>query len=100
MYHYILLSLGEIVDTTLPWVRAFAPDDKNDQRYTDNESDQMLDIADCYATSNDPGDMQHDSDGEDFSQPPDREGHLVKKVFQTQAEHTAMLLAIRNLIRP
>ena len=32
----------------------------------------MLEIAGCYAASNDPGDMQHDSNEEDFSQPPDR----------------------------
>jgi len=32
----------------------------------------MLEIADCYAASNDPGDMQHNSDEEDLSQPPDR----------------------------
>ena len=32
----------------------------------------MLEIADCYAASHDPGDMQHDSDQKDFSQPPDR----------------------------
>ena len=32
----------------------------------------MLEIADCYAASYDPGDMQHDSDEEDFSQPLDR----------------------------
>ena len=31
----------------------------------------MLEIADSYAASNDPGDMPHDSDEEDFSQPPD-----------------------------
>ena len=28
-------------------------------------------MADCYAASNDPGDMQYDSDEEDYSQPPD-----------------------------
>jgi len=32
----------------------------------------MLEIADCYAASNDPGDIQHDSDVEDLSQRPDR----------------------------
>ena len=32
----------------------------------------MLEIADCYAASNDPGDMQEDSDEDDLSQPPDR----------------------------
>jgi len=32
----------------------------------------MLEIADCYAASNDPGDMQHDSDEKDLSQPLDR----------------------------
>ena len=31
----------------------------------------MLDIADCYTPSNSPGDMQHDSDKQDFFQPPD-----------------------------
>ena len=32
----------------------------------------MLEIADYYAASNDPGDMQHDLDKAAFSQPPDR----------------------------
>ena len=32
----------------------------------------MLEIADCYVASNDTGDMQHNSDEEDCSQPPDR----------------------------
>ena len=72
MHHDILLSLRAIVDTTLPGLRAFALDENSDQGDSDYESDPMLEIADCYAASNDPGDMQHDSDEEDFSQPLDR----------------------------
>ena len=72
MHHDILLSLRAIVDTTLPGLRAFAPNENSNQCDSDYESDPMLEIADCYAASNDPGDMQHDSDEEDFSQPPDR----------------------------
>ena len=53
--------------------RAFAPDENSNQCDSGYESDPMLEIADCYAASNDPGDMQHDSDEEDLSQPPDRE---------------------------
>ena len=69
--HYdIHLSLCAIVDTTLPGLRAFAPDENRDQGDSDDESDPMLDSANCYAASNDPGDMQHDSDEEDFSQLP------------------------------
>ena len=60
------------MDTTLPGLRVFAPDENSDQGDSDYESDPMLEIADCYAASNDPGDMQHDSDEEDFSQQPDR----------------------------
>jgi len=71
MHHDILPSLRAIVDTTLPGLRAFAPDETSDQGDSDYESDPMLEIADCYAASNDPGDMQHDSDKEDLSQPPD-----------------------------
>ena len=100
MHHDILLSLRGIVETTLPGLRAFAPDETSDQGDLDYESDPMLGIADCYAASNDPGDMQHDSDEEDLSQPPDRGAHRVKRVFQALAEHSAMLLAIRNLISP
>ena len=72
MHHDILLSLGTIVDTTLPGLRAFVPDGNSDQGDSDYESDSMLEIADCYAASNNPGDMQHNSEEEDFSQPPDR----------------------------
>ena len=72
MHYDILLSLCAIVDTTLPGLRAFAPDEKRDQGHSDYESDPMLDIADFYAASNDPGDMQHDSDKKYFSQPPGR----------------------------
>ena len=61
------------MDTTLPGLRVFAPDDNRDQGDSDYESDPMLEIADCYAASNDHGDMQHDSDEEDSSQPLDRE---------------------------
>ena len=50
----------------------FVPDENSDQGDSDFESDPMLEIADCYAASNDPGDMQHNSDEEDFSQPLDR----------------------------
>jgi len=71
MHHDILLSLRAILDTTLPGRRAFAPDENSDQSDSDYESDPMMEIADCYAASNDPGDMQHDSDEEDLSQPPD-----------------------------
>ena len=45
------------MDTTLPGLRAFAPGENSDQCDSDNESDPMLEIADCYAASNDPGDM-------------------------------------------
>ena len=72
MHHDILVSLRAIVDTTLPGLRTFSPDENSYQGDSDYESDQMLEIADCYAASNDPGDMQHDSDEQDFSQPLDR----------------------------
>ena len=72
MHHDILSSIPAIVDTTLPGLRAFAPDESSDQGDSAYESDPMLEIADCYSASNDPGDMQHDSDKEDLSQPPDR----------------------------
>src|SRR6201995_3944863 len=72
MHHDILLSLRGIVDTTLPELRAFTPDENRDQCDSDYEPNPMMEIADCYAASNYPGDMQHDSDEEDFSQPPDR----------------------------
>ena len=72
MQHDILLSLRVIVDTTLPGLSTFALNENSDQGDSDYESDPMLEIADCYTASNDPGDMQHDSDEEDFSQPPDR----------------------------
>jgi len=71
MHHDILLSLRAIVDTTLPGLRVFAPDANSDQGDSDYESDPMLEIADCYAASNDPGDMQQDSEEEDFCQPRD-----------------------------
>src|SRR6201996_1490172 len=71
MHHDILLSLRAIVDTTLPGLRAFAPNENSNYCDSDYESDPMLEIADCYAASNDPGDMQHDSDEKDLSQPPD-----------------------------
>jgi len=67
MHHDILLSIRAIVDTTLPGLRAFAPDGNSDQGDSDYESDPMLEIADCYVASNDPGDMQHNSGEEDFS---------------------------------
>ena len=60
------------MDTTLPGLRAFAPDENSNQCESDYESDPMLEIADCYTASNDPGDMQHDSDKEDFSLQLDR----------------------------
>ena len=72
MHYKLLLSLRAIVDTSLPRLRAFAPDENSDQGDSDYESHLMLEIADCYAASNDPSDMQPDSEEEDFSQPPDR----------------------------
>ena len=72
MHHDILLSLRAIVDTTLPGLWAFASDENSNQGESEYESDPMLEIADCYTPSNDPGDMQHDSDEEDFAQPPNR----------------------------
>ena len=72
MHHDIFLSLPAIVDTTLPGLRAFAPDENSDQEYSEYKSHLMLEIADCYAASNVPGDMKHDSEEDDFSQPPDR----------------------------
>ena len=71
MHHDIPLSLHAIVDTTLRGLRAFAADGNSNQGDLDYESDPMLEIAECYAASNYSGDMQHDSDKEDFSQPPD-----------------------------
>ena len=68
----ILLSLRAIVDPTLPGLWAFVPDENSEQRDSDYKSDPMLEITDCYRASNDPGDMQHDTDEEDFSKPPDR----------------------------
>ena len=72
MHHYILLSLHAIVDITLLGLRSFAPDENSDQVDSDYKSDPMLEIADCPAASNNPGDMEHDWDEEDLSQPPDR----------------------------
>ena len=72
MHHDILLSLPAIVYTSLPGLRPFAPDENSDQGDSDYESHLMLEIADCYAASNVPGDMQDDSEEEDFSQSPDR----------------------------
>ena len=101
LHHDILLSLYAIVDTTLPGLRAFAPDENSGQCYSGYESNLMLEIAACYTASNDPGDdMQHHSDEEDYSQPPDRGAHPVKKLFQALVEYSAMLLAIQDLIRP
>ena len=37
MHHYILLSLCAIVDTTLPGLRAFAPDEISDHGESDYE---------------------------------------------------------------
>ena len=71
MHHDILLSLRGIVDTTLLGLPAFAPEEYSDQGDSDYESDPMLEIAHCYAASNDSGNMQHDSDDEDLYQPPD-----------------------------
>ena len=50
------------MDTILPGLRAYAPNENSNQCDSDYKSDPMLEIADCYAASNDPGDMQHDSD--------------------------------------
>ena len=72
MHNDIPLSLPAILDRTLTGLRAFAPDESCDQRDSEYESDPMLEIADCYAASDDSGDMQHDSDKEDLSQPLDR----------------------------
>jgi len=74
MHHDILLSHGAIVNITLPGLRAFAPDENSDQGDSDDESDPMLEIANRYAASNDPGDMEHEEDEEDLSQPPDSGG--------------------------
>jgi len=71
MHDDILLFLHAIVDTTLPGLRAFAADENSDQGDSDYESHAMLEIADCYAARNDPRDIQHDSDEEDLSLPPD-----------------------------
>ena len=49
----------------------FAPNEKSNLCDADYESDSMLEIADCYAPSNDPSDRNHDLDDENFSQPPD-----------------------------
>ena len=68
MHHDILLSLRGIVDTILLGLRVFVPDENSDQCNLDYESDLMLEIADCYIASNGPGDIQHNSDQEDFSQ--------------------------------
>ena len=70
MHHYISLSLHAIVDTTLPRLRAFASNEKSNQYDSDYESDPMLEIADWYVASNNPGDMQHEEDEEDFSLSP------------------------------
>ena len=49
----------------------FAPDENSDRGDADYESDLIREIADCYAASNHPGDMQHNSDKKDLAQPPD-----------------------------
>ena len=72
MHNDIPLSLTAILDRTLTGLAAFVPDESCDQRDSEYESDPMLEIADCYAASDDSGDMQHDSDKEDLSQPLDR----------------------------
>ena len=56
------------MDTTLSGLRAFVPDKNSDQCNSDYESDPMLEIANCYAASNNPGDMQQDLNEEDLSQ--------------------------------
>ena len=71
IHHDILLSLRAIVDTILPGLRAFAPDENSHHCHFDYKFDPMLKIADCYVASNNPGDIQHDSDKEDISLPPD-----------------------------
>ena len=101
MHHDILLSLSAIVDTSLPGLRAFTPDENCDLYDLDYESNLMLEIADCYAASNNPGDnMQHDSDEKDFSKPQDYRRPSSQESIPSLAEHSAMLLAIRNLMRP
>ena len=72
MHYDFRFSLSAIVDTTLPGLRAFTPDENSIQCDSDYESNPMLEIADCYAASNDPSDLQYNSEKEDFSQPPDR----------------------------
>ena len=60
MHHDILFCLRGFVHATFPGLMAFAQDENSDQCDSDYESDPMLEIADCYAASNNPGDMQHD----------------------------------------
>ena len=99
------------MDTTLPGLRAFASNENSNQCDSDYESDPMLEIADCYAASNDPDDMQHDSEEEDISQPPDRgrqssqesipgTGRALGDVAGYMELNEAMIDDIWNLMRP
>jgi len=65
MHLDILLSLRAVVDPTFP-------DENIDQSDSDYESDLMMEIADCHGACHDLDDIQHESDLEDVSQPPDR----------------------------
>ena len=99
IHHDILLSLRGIVDTTLQGLRAFAPDENSHQCDSDYKSDPMLEIADCFAASNDPSDINMIGTRRTFPSRRTVGAHPVKKVSQTLAEHPAMLLAIGNFMR-
>ena len=100
MHLDILLSLRAIVDTTLPELRAFAPEEKSDQCDPDYTSDAMLEIADCYTASNNPSDMPHDSDEEDFSQLPDRGRSFSQESIPGAGRAPGDVAGDRNLMSP
>ena len=88
------------MDTILPGLRAFAPDENSDQCDSDYNliqcwrlqiaTQQVMTLVICNMILT----------RRTFPSRRTAGAHLVKKVFQALAEHAAMLVAIRNLMRP